>query len=68
MMVPKMIATINTANKKTDILARLAFNAETKVFEAPKYLPNFNILNTLKRRNALKATNAWVPENNIERS
>ena len=34
-IVPKIIATISTANKNTDIFALLAFNAFTRLFDAP---------------------------------
>ena len=58
-----MIEIITTANRNTDILTRLAFNANIKLFEAPKYLANFKILKTRSKRNARNATNACVPIN-----
>ena len=43
-------------NKNTKILILLAFSAEIKFPEAPKYRVNFKILNTLSNRKARSAT------------
>ena len=51
-------AAIRTAYKKTAILARLALIAPANWLEAPRYLANFKILNTLSSLNARSATNA----------
>ena len=61
MIVPIMTAIIKTANKKTKILARLAFNATVKFLDAPKYLASFKTLKIRNKRKALKATKACVP-------
>ena len=46
---------ISMKNKKTAILALLAFNAISNLFEAPIYLVSFKILKTLNNLSALNA-------------
>ena len=61
--VPRIMVIISTASMKTDILALLAFSAETKWLDADKNRTSFNILKTRNNRIALKATRACVPTN-----
>ena len=56
-----------TKNKKTEILALLAFKAINNFSEAPMYRASFKILKTLNRRKALSAAKCDEPIKNIER-
>ena len=60
-MVPKIIVRTITLNKNIKILVLLAFKAVVKLSEAPKYLVNFSILNTLSNLKARSTINAWAP-------
>ena len=56
-MVPNIIDKIKTVNKKTPILARLAFKDLIKKLDSPINLVNLRILKTLKSLKALRAAN-----------
>ena len=65
--VPKMRQRISTANRKTEIFARLSFNACIKRSPSPMYLLTFKILKTRSKRKALTVINALpLPGNKKE--